>query len=222
MIDILDITNITDIRSAGMGKFVLKETGCPLERHPDWILKTNAASNTCWKDFGTIIQFKKWVSGNFARNLSYKNLRSEGAILEFDIIDAGETSNWALPAAKFLNDNNIVGARLNDGKVQIVQRKVGTWSTLGEVPGVAGHWIVTITNNHITVNAEGTDVIDKAHTITGEGWFGISSHRIMNDVDMISNFSVVVTRCEASIGGADGTEWKLDGTLFGECKICKS
>jgi hypothetical protein len=93
-----------------------------------------------------------------------------------------------------INSNNIIGARILSNKVEIVQRKNGTWVTRAStaVPAGSSHWVVHITSNHVYVEIDGVLVLDSPHAVPGPGYFGISMHKfhIGAEADFLENYKI--------------------------------
>ena len=164
----------------------IQETGCPLEDHPAWTLIYDGAgigfTNLCWTDFGRAIEFLT-ADPPQPQMLNFRGLFGAGAVLEADYTppSTGE-DNWTLPFCKFVDPNNVVGARYNfEGgtlQLQVVQRVAGAWQTLVTTPvSGGGHWRVVITNSSIVIYVDGNLVFDQEHDINGDGYFGIFPHK---------------------------------------------
>ena len=157
--------------------------GCPLEDHPDYSLINNlqgGPSHTCWDEFGKVIILEINDTDPDVQNIAYRpnNYKSTAAIIETDyLINPSGDRNWALPIAGFIDANNLIGVRLNNDQIQIVQRFTGTWTTLATAPAQTGHYKVLINSVNITVNIDGVDVLSTTHDVSGEKYFGLSMHR---------------------------------------------
>jgi hypothetical protein len=232
MNNIIDITDLTDLTTMLQKDFVFnQESGCPLEHNPNWFLHSwegAAVSYQCWKDYGNTIVFNRAAAGASVKNVAAVGYYGTGAVLDFDVLVAPTGTCWALYGAKLINHNNIIGVRIAGDKIEIVQRKVRTWTTLVSVAvtPLAGHWTVTITDTTIALAIDGTEVASANHTIQGRAMFGISGHRFdAGPLDLLQNYIVTSVTgqqdCTDSIGGTDGTEYNLNGALKNNCVICK-
>jgi len=205
MIKLKDV-DIKDIRAGGVkisyathGHVVVwvNESGSPLERHPDWTLTgLNAATHTAWNNYGNNITLNVDTATNGNQSILFKDYYGAEytikATVNYDAFNVND--NWILPFAKIRNNSNVVGARLNNGNIELVQRKNGIWSTLATVAiaNPVGEWEVTINNNTITVKIN--DVVEATanHAISGDASYGICYHKIGSDMpDIISDYNIV-------------------------------
>jgi len=169
--------------------------GYPLEQHPDWrVLQGIYDTKLGWRKRGeTIFVRNQPVSG--VKNLAFKSFYLEdGYILGTYLYQPMSGETWTIPFAKMVNGNNIIGARILANKVEIVQRRNGTWATRASTPVPAGssHWVVHITNDHVYVEIDGVPVLDSSHAVPGPGYFGISMHKfeIGAETDFLENYKV--------------------------------
>jgi len=169
--------------------------GYPLERHPAWrVLAGTYDTKLGWKDWGNIIYVKNQTLSAI-KNLAFRNyFQREAYISAKYLFQPTSNEHWTLPFAKIVNGNNLVGARVDSNKVEVVQRKNGVWSTKASVanPINLGYWMVHITDNHISVFIDGNLVAEAAHSISGEAHWGISMHKyvIAADQDLLENYRV--------------------------------
>ncbi len=160
--------------------------GQPLAEHPLWTRldgDTQADDKLQWKFNGDEI----WTVDNLEDsviNLGFDILRtkSESATITGVYQDRDYQNAWMMPFSKMIDKNNLVGARINGGKVEVVQRDSGTWTTKVAWDYTINlyeskDWIVEITNTDITVYINGDLIGTVSHNIQGQGYFGISSHR---------------------------------------------
>jgi hypothetical protein len=125
--------------------------------------------------------------------------------------NAGGTTNWTLPFAKFVDANNLIGARVNDNKIEIVQRKSGVWATLASGgTDLEGLFRVAILADRIEVFVDGVKQLEADHTLPNAGGFGISGHQWASPdatilsgyrVDPVSRFMVTHNGEEVTYGG---------------------
>jgi len=159
------------------GRPALAPSGSPLNSHPSWDQVGGVKPDHFGWD-GNGIVFRTRDNANRPENIRFNKYRGISGVLTGNISDAGGNENWVLPFAKFTNEVNIIGARINSAKIEIVQRKNGMWSTLASGGSVTdGNWEVTITDSLIQVRIDGNLELEHSHTIGGEGDFGISGHK---------------------------------------------
>jgi len=164
----------------------------PLEEHPDWTFEGGQipAPSHLYYEFGSIVA-KRWVSGGGIQMLCYNNVYTERAIFEADVVySPTSTMYWSIPFAKQVDLNNLVGARINEGEIQIAQRSGGTWSNIATAPAQTGHWRVIITDTDITVYVDGVEALTVSHAISGPGYMGISGHQMAEEIEICKNYSV--------------------------------
>jgi len=125
-------------------------------------------------------------------NFSFKGYSSRwGFITAENYTSQSGDRNWAIPFVKFIDTNNLIGARLNGGKIEIVRRKNGIWDTIGSAPAVEGNWAVKIMNGYIEVYVDGDLKINKNHNVPGHGYFGISGHQWeTGEIRLLKNYDV--------------------------------
>jgi hypothetical protein len=173
------------------GRPALRDSGSPLASHPSWEQVDGVAPDHFGWD-GDGIVFRTRDDANRPENLRFNKYKGISGVLTGSISDPGGTENWTLPFAKFSNELNIIGARINNAKIEIVQRKNGLWTTLTSGGSVTdGSWEVTITESTIQVRVDGNLELEYSHTISGEGEFGISGHKWVHaDAVQILNYMV--------------------------------
>jgi len=173
------------------GRPALSPVGSPLNSHPSWDQVDGAKPDDFGWD-GNGIVFKPRPTANRPQNLRFNKYNGISGVLTGTMNDAGGNTNWTLPFAKFISEFNIVGARINDGQIEIVQRRNGTWATL--IAGGAntdGDWEVTITDSIIQVRINGTLELEHSHVISGAGGFGISGHKwVPAEAIVITDYNV--------------------------------
>jgi len=162
-----------------------------LSSHPQFNLVSNVSDKYYFdKDTNEVI-FKN--STSIVANYRFGGIYSERAIITAENYSTpAGNRNWVIPFAKFKDNNNIVGARLNDGKIEIVQRRNGIWTTLTSVAAVEGSWEVHALNSNIEVFVNGVSQVSIGHQITGFAYFGISGHQWeVGETRVFSNYNVV-------------------------------
>jgi hypothetical protein len=128
------------------------------------------------------------------KNMVFKDFRDTwGIITAQNVTDLGGTANWILPFAKFKDANNLVGARINNGVIEIVQRNRGRWTTLGSAPVTEGNWLVQLMNAWTEIYINGISVLKVNHAMRDAGYYGISGHRIDNAGEVCTNYDVSST-----------------------------
>jgi hypothetical protein len=168
------------------------DVGSPLADHCDWTLVYGAAPD----HFGWIntvdIQFFQRPTANTPENLAYKNYKSVDGMLSGGYHDPGGTTDWTLPFAKFIDNLNIIGARVNNGVIELVERRNGTWNTIKSGgTNLNGFWKVVITETDIMVYVDDVLQIESTHRIPDRGYFGISGHKWASaEGTYITNFKV--------------------------------
>jgi hypothetical protein len=163
----------------------------PLAKHKDWKFMFGTEPDLFGYDL-----LNNGIVGYTAprgdRLLNYKGYYSErGLITAQNVVSLGGTQDWSLPFAKFRDINNLVGARLNNGLIEITQKRNGNWSTPGTAPAVEGNWAVLIMNGYIEVFVNGVSQIRVGHQITGFGYYGIAGHQnTYNDKIICTDYDV--------------------------------
>ena len=176
-----------------VGEVIIPDTGRPLEDHPYWRLHSGVTSQMGWEDGGDKIKF--FTSANaVVSNVQYKGFAAIEGVFTANYQAPTVGSNWLLPFAKFINTANILGVRMVNGSIEIIQRKNNTWTTLasgGVVPAGSFEVIVNITTTHISVLINGVLQLEADHTTSTAGGFGISGHRWDEpDALYLTNFDV--------------------------------
>ena len=150
---------------------VIPKLGCPLESHPNWSLITGSTSKLCWDNYGRDV-----IVNDGGSTSAFVSLTPElnAAVLKgyYDPIVTGN-DNYVLPFAKY-SKGDMVGCRINNGQLQVIQRTGGTWKTIAAIPIVSGGFFsVTISDYKIVISIDGLLVLDQDHNVAGPGYFGV-------------------------------------------------
>lgn len=163
----------------------------PLTDHPDWTYHSGESCKLYGKGSGVYTHADD--NPGDVSNIQFGTLTANEAVLEgYVSYNPQFDTYWTLPFSKFLGVNYIVGARNNNGSIQLVQRFGGAWSTLATEPGNrSGFWRVVITGTRITVYVNGVKAIEADHLMDGQCEFGISGHRQPEEgLLLVSNYRV--------------------------------
>jgi len=172
---------------------IVASSGSPLEAHPDWYLKgrlQGGGTRTAWDGAKIIWNTNDNPPSANVQNLSYRGIRAKSGIIEFDFLNEPTNINsWAIIAAKMVNTQNIIGARINGGNIEFPVRINGTWGMIGSCPAQLGHWKVYILTNKIILLVDGVEVLRANHLIAGEGYLGMSMHRFTGTLEIAENYT---------------------------------
>jgi len=177
---------------------LLPADGCPLEDHPSFKVMDNEVSLpswACWQNYGQIISLTEKTSNYGIVNIAYKpdTYHSEAAIIECDyLFNPPGTTNWCLPICKFIDENNLLGVRLNNNEIQVEQRHGGTWTTLATAPAQLGRFRVIINSATISIAVDDVDIIATTHSIAEAGYYGLSLHQwpVSGETPIVSNYAI--------------------------------
>jgi hypothetical protein len=161
----------------------IEATGCPLEDHPNWsIVAGTGPSNLCWDSMDGKSVLVNADSDDLI-NIAYRNTSMiSGSIAATIAMVSSSDQDWMLPlAARMINGNNLIGARWNDSQFEVVQRRIGTWSTLfagGPVPALGDRVIFLLSSKFWKLIVNGA-VVGEGETTLAEstGFWGMSQHR---------------------------------------------
>jgi hypothetical protein len=162
----------------------------PLEEHPLWSYEGGEAGPPSHFKYasGKIIA-KTWTNNPKVQIICYNHLQDVGGIFEADVTYAPDVEGyWFIPFTKQINSNNLIGARINNNQIQIVQRRVGTWSNIATAPIALGHWRVVITDADIAVYVDDAEQVRVNHAIPDAGYLGISGHKCPAEVEVLSGY----------------------------------
>ena len=162
----------------------------PLEKHPLWAyVGGEAGPPSHFRCDSEKIIAKAWTNNPKVQIICYNNLQDVGGIFEADVTYAPDAEGyWFIPFTKQINSNNLIGARINNNQIQIVQRRVGTWTNIATAPIALGHWRVVITDVDIAVYVDDVEQVKANHVISGAGYLGISGHKCPAEVEVLSEY----------------------------------
>jgi len=157
----------------------IPKSGYPLEDHPNWFLIYGNSSLIGWDSYGRGIvpHSKTNNNGSLVAMGSDTPNTYNGAILTCDYLYDAPGDSFVLPLAKFINLDNIVGVRLRNGNVEVVQNKNGSLATLLSQPATTGRWTVVFSNNNIELTIDGVKQFNITHDISGDGYFGVGGYQ---------------------------------------------
>jgi len=184
--------------------------GCPLERHPNWALKEGPGPSTlCWASTDGRSVSVSQVSDQVVRIIAFSGLNGINGVISATVAAVTTDANtWVLPlAARMINLNNLIAARWAADTYQVVQRRLGTWTTLweGGTPHIGDVVEFSLVDGTWTLTVNGTQLQTGTTTIAqNAGWWGVSTHRSDGYLDktLFHNFAGFAT---------NAVDWDLDG-----------
>jgi len=197
-------------------------TGCPLTNHPAWRRVVGVGDSVfCWENQnGTTISIHGDTDN--VKNLSFNSLHAPNGFVGCTIEYIGSGSqNWLLPlAGRMINGSNIVGARWNDGKFEVVQRKNNFWSTIGSggTPVVGDEVVFSIFSTSWRLTVNGVKVLSGNLGLAElDGYWGMSQHRsgTLNGQTILSNFHAgIIDSLEHVVYNGEGVTYNGEEILY--------
>ena len=176
-------------------KPIISPEGQPLERLADWsVISGVTPSKTGWKEQGHVLTMfdcnavESW--------LAYKNVHGVNGYVQGTFIFTSTLSNlFNLPlVVRAIDDNNMLGLRMNGDDYEVVERVGGTWTTIASIdnPAVGDVVRLSINGGDIEVTINGAVAWTGTTTLAeSAGYFGLYTHTWSagDNVSYIRDFS---------------------------------